>query len=117
MMMLICIKQYLSNIWSSIHERVKQHWGWVEKGVAYKESVYFVGTSNDPRWKKSLSRPDFVDSEIVIWGMTSLTDFHKRIQRLFKKQRVSDCQKKTSFVQITHLKFTFLTLDYIKSYY
>ena len=31
MMMLICIKQHLSNILSSIHEKVKQHWGWVEK--------------------------------------------------------------------------------------
>ena len=30
-MMVICIKQYLSNIWSSIHENVEQHWGWVEK--------------------------------------------------------------------------------------
>ena len=29
--MLICIKQQLSNIWSSIREKVKQHWGWVEK--------------------------------------------------------------------------------------
>ena len=32
-MMVICIKQHLSNVWSSIHERVKQHWGWVEKKV------------------------------------------------------------------------------------
>ena len=31
--MIICIKQHLSNIWSSIHEKVKQHWGWVEKSV------------------------------------------------------------------------------------
>ena len=31
MMMLICIKQHLSNIWSSVYENVKQHWGWVEK--------------------------------------------------------------------------------------
>ena len=30
-MMLICIKQHLRNIWSSIHKKVKQHWGWVEK--------------------------------------------------------------------------------------
>ena len=30
-MMLICTKQHVSNIWSSIHEKVKQHWGWVEK--------------------------------------------------------------------------------------
>ena len=35
-MMVICIKQHLRNIWSSIHEKVKQHWGWVEKSVAYK---------------------------------------------------------------------------------
>ena len=26
-------KQYVSNIWRSIHEKVKQHWGWVEKKV------------------------------------------------------------------------------------
>ena len=24
-MMVICIKQHLSNVWSSIHEKVKQH--------------------------------------------------------------------------------------------
>ena len=27
----IYIKQYLSNIWSSVREKAKQHWGWVEK--------------------------------------------------------------------------------------
>ena len=27
----ICIKQHLSNIWSSIHEKVNQHCGWVGK--------------------------------------------------------------------------------------
>ena len=27
--MLICIKQHLSNIWSSIYEKVKQYWCWV----------------------------------------------------------------------------------------
>ena len=31
MVMLVCIKQHLSNIWSSIHGKVKQHQGWVEK--------------------------------------------------------------------------------------
>ena len=34
MMMLIFIKHNLGNIWSSIQDKVKQHWGWVEKGVA-----------------------------------------------------------------------------------
>ena len=36
-MMVICTKQHLSNIWSSSHEEVKQQWGWVKKSVAYKE--------------------------------------------------------------------------------
>ena len=31
MIMLIIVKQPLSNIWSSIHEKVKQQWDWVEK--------------------------------------------------------------------------------------
>ena len=30
-------KQHLSNIWSSVHEKVKQHWELVEKSVAYKK--------------------------------------------------------------------------------
>ena len=31
MMMLICIKQHLNNIWSTIQEKVKQHWSFVGK--------------------------------------------------------------------------------------
>ena len=31
MMMLICIKDDLSNIWSLTHQKVKKHWDWVEK--------------------------------------------------------------------------------------
>ena len=31
MMMFTCIDQHLSNIWSWIHEKVKQHWNWAEK--------------------------------------------------------------------------------------
>ena len=30
-MILLCIKQHLSNIWSSIHGKIKKRWGWVEK--------------------------------------------------------------------------------------
>ena len=37
--MLIGTKQHLNNIWGSIHEKVKQHWGWVEKSVAYQKNV------------------------------------------------------------------------------
>ena len=36
-MMLICIKQRVSNIWSSVHEKVMQHWDWFKKSVAYKK--------------------------------------------------------------------------------
>ena len=38
-MMVICIKQHLSNIRGSIHEKAKQHWGWVEKKLLIKKSV------------------------------------------------------------------------------
>ena len=38
-MMFICIKQHLSNILSSVHEKVKQQWDWVEKALLIKESV------------------------------------------------------------------------------
>ena len=31
MMMFVCTKQHLSNIWSWIHEKVKQRWRWIEK--------------------------------------------------------------------------------------
>ena len=37
-MMVICIKQHLRNIWSQIHEKVKAT---LEKHVAYQKSVYF----------------------------------------------------------------------------
>ena len=37
--MLICTNQHLSNIWSSIHEKVKQYWGLIEKKRFLKKSV------------------------------------------------------------------------------
>ena len=37
MMMPICIKQHLTNSRSSILEKVKQHWGWVEKKVLFNK--------------------------------------------------------------------------------
>ena len=41
-MMVIFTKQHLSSIWSSFHENVNQHWGWVEERIAYKKSVYYL---------------------------------------------------------------------------
>ena len=68
--------------------------------------IYFLFRCGLDVFKKNLCRPDFLDSEIVIWGLTSLTDFYKQIYR-----------KNISFVQIMHLKLTFLSHDDIKSYY
>ena len=40
-MMLISIKQHSANTWGLIHEKVKEHWGWVEKKVLLiKNSKY-----------------------------------------------------------------------------
>ena len=37
-MMILCIKPHLSSIWSSIHVKVKQLWGWVKKIITYKKA-------------------------------------------------------------------------------
>ena len=37
MMMLICIKQHISNIWSSIHEKLNNTEAGLKKGIAYKK--------------------------------------------------------------------------------
>ena len=42
-MMLLCIKQHLTNIWSPIPEKVKQHWGCAKKkALLIKKIVYFI---------------------------------------------------------------------------
>ena len=53
MMMLISVKQQLSNTKSSIHEKVKQHWGWAVKSVAYRKRVLTNGSciTNKTSWK------------------------------------------------------------------
>ena len=41
MMVLLCIKEHLSNIWSS---NAKHYWGWVEKKLfLYKKACTYVG--------------------------------------------------------------------------
>ena len=47
--LLICVKQYLSNIWSPIYEKFKQHWGWVgKKCVAYKNPCCVIKCGTYP---------------------------------------------------------------------
>ena len=48
--------------------------------------------------KISFSLPDSVDSEVLINGLASLTEFHKQVYILFKRQQVADCQKKIYIV-------------------
>ena len=50
--MVVCIKQHLSNIWISIHENVKQHWG-EKKRVPNKKSMYII-PANKQMLKKGL---------------------------------------------------------------
>ena len=51
MLMIMCNKQHLKNICSWIHEKVKQHWGWIEKSDAYKKSVYYDSHSSNEKVK------------------------------------------------------------------
>ena len=45
--------------------------------------------------KINLARPDFLDSEIVIWGLTSLTDFYKQVRLLLKKDMCQIAERKS----------------------
>ena len=45
-MILLCLKQHLSNISSSIHGKVKQHWGWVEKKALLMQKHVLYNTIN-----------------------------------------------------------------------
>ena len=55
-MTVICTKQYLSNIWNSIHEKVKQHWGWAGKKAFLRPSqVNFLVRVRQEKRKKEKS--------------------------------------------------------------
>ena len=43
----------------------------------------------------NLSRSDFLDCEIEIWGMTSLTDFYKRVHLLLKEDKCQIVKRKS----------------------
>ena len=43
MIMLVGIRQHLRNIWSSIYEKGKQKWGWVEKKrVLHRKAAVYM---------------------------------------------------------------------------
>ena len=67
-MMVVSMKQHLSNIWSSIHEEVKQHWNWINKIVAYKKSVYYESKLSVTTTQKPL----YIDSALIYVEMLNL---------------------------------------------
>ena len=64
-MMIMCTKQHLSNIWSSIHEKVKQHWDWVEKKRCLQKKKHafvldeILDGISDVRWNAIFSFAHF----------------------------------------------------------
>ena len=70
MMMLLCIKQHLSNIWSSIHKKVKQHWCWVEKRCCLlkKACIFAENNTNNSQSPKSsqLSFQKVIESLVLL---------------------------------------------------
>ena len=52
-MTLMCIKQHLSNIWSSIHEKLSNADADLRKNrlIIKKKNVHFVGTFNESVFK------------------------------------------------------------------
>ena len=52
--MTACIKLKLRNIWSSIHEKVKKHWGWVEKKALPIKKAFTFSKKNMASFTQNL---------------------------------------------------------------
>ena len=98
MMMLICIKQYL-RILSSIHRKVKQHWGWVEKKkVASKKSVHYTSHENHIYEKKV----PFQRKNLIVY----VIDYHRFWIVMVRYLSVGNsiyCQNRFSYKVVLHL--------------
>ena len=60
-MIKLCIKQHVSDIWSSIHEKGKQNLGWLKKSVAYLKAcisfnVFSSFSENKSEGKENLHK-------------------------------------------------------------
>ena len=67
-MMVIRIKQHLSNIRDSIHEKVKQNWGWVEKKFLLKKCVFWDIVQIWKKFKKATFFIKFLSKVILNWN-------------------------------------------------
>ena len=66
MIILICIKQHLSNIWNSIHEKVEQHWGC----VAYKKGC--ISPRLPPLKNLTLENIASIEEFFISWKIYAL---------------------------------------------
>ena len=130
--MLICIKQHLATVEARSLWKLSNTEAELKKMFLIKNRV-IVGTSNDLplavgvkayliyfffsrefeavlAWitKNQFSRPDFVDCEIVIWGLTSLSNFYKRVHLLPWNRLWQLCQLKIIISSLPMLDGTFL---------
>ena len=53
--MVICTKQHLNNIWSSIHEKLSNTEDELKKGVAYIKTCILVWFKNSSKWKITMT--------------------------------------------------------------
>ena len=99
-MMVMCITQNFSNIWISIaniiqiNTKVEQHWGWVEKRVAYKKAcistsmliITLCFTQKSTIWFQKLKLPNKTGT--IKYGIAVSFLLHKKEH--FKNIRVGD---------------------------
>ena len=82
-MMLICIKEHASNIWSTFHKTLSTAEVELKKSVPFKKSVYFINScqSNEPKRKyysknyptylaKFISRNNPLNANLRKWSNT-----------------------------------------------
>ena len=75
-MTVICTKQYLSNIWNSIHKKVKQRWGWAgKKALLRRNQVNFLIYEQGSKKKKKKEKGRSAGRENkndIIWSLGSV---------------------------------------------
>ena len=81
MMIFIGIKQHLWKIWSSIHEKVEQHWSWVEKKALLTKKA--CGITN-----KSIASYVFLWVKFVKVRYTRNVFFKKNFANVYMKRFV-----------------------------
>ena len=68
----ICNKQQLSNIWGSIHQKIKQHWGWVENNALITNKACIAYSVN----RLMTNVPHHLETSKLICIANELTGFY-----------------------------------------